>query len=42
MDLLSPNSGLNLSDDSWKIYGRTTGLASALHAQRARRYSILC
>ena len=25
MDLLSPNSGLNLSDDSWKIYGRTTG-----------------
>ena len=25
MDLLSPNSGLQLSDDSWKIYGRTTG-----------------
>ena len=25
MDLLSPNSGINLSDDSWKIYGRTTG-----------------
>ncbi len=25
MDLLSPNSGLNLKDDSWKIYGRTTG-----------------
>ena len=25
MDLLSPNSGLNLSDDTWKIYGRTTG-----------------
>lgn len=25
MDLLSPNSGLKLSDDSWKIYGRTTG-----------------
>lgn len=25
MDLLSPNSGLNLSDDSWKIYGRSTG-----------------
>lgn len=24
MDLLSPQSGLNLSDDSWKIYGRTT------------------
>ncbi len=25
MDLLSPNSGLQLSDDNWKIYGRTTG-----------------
>ena len=26
MDLLAPNSsGLNMSDDSWKIYGRTTG-----------------
>ena len=25
MDLLSPTSGLNLSDDNWKIYGRTTG-----------------
>lgn len=25
MDLLSPQSGLNLFDDSWKIYGRTTG-----------------
>lgn len=25
MDLLSPNSGLNLADDTWKIYGRTTG-----------------
>ena len=25
MDLLSPKSGLNLSDDTWKIYGRTTG-----------------
>ena len=23
MDLLSPNSGLQLSDDNWKIYGRT-------------------
>ena len=31
MDLLSPNSGLNLSDDSWKIYGRTTGSPPALH-----------
>ena len=26
MDLLAPNSsGLNMADDSWKIYGRTTG-----------------
>ncbi|WP_283674467.1 glucose-1-phosphate adenylyltransferase [Butyricicoccus sp. Marseille-Q5471] len=25
MDLLSPNSGLNLSDDNWKIYGRNNG-----------------
>ena len=25
MDLLSPSSGLNLFDDSWKIYGLTTG-----------------
>ncbi|MCI7126206.1 MAG: glucose-1-phosphate adenylyltransferase [Agathobaculum sp.] len=25
MDLLSPSSGLNLFDDAWRIYGRTTG-----------------
>lgn len=25
MDLLSPQSGLNLTDDSWKIYGRNNG-----------------
>ncbi len=25
MDLLSPNSGLNLEDEDWRIYGRTTG-----------------
>ncbi|WP_122788675.1 glucose-1-phosphate adenylyltransferase [Intestinibacillus sp. Marseille-P6563] len=25
MDLLSPKSGLNLTDDSWKIYGRNNG-----------------
>ncbi len=25
MDLLSPDSGLNLDDGSWRIYGRTTG-----------------
>ena len=25
MDLLSPKSGLNLSDDTWKIYGRNNG-----------------
>lgn len=24
MDLLSPNSGLDLEDDDWRIYGRTT------------------
>ena len=26
MDLLSPNSGLDLEDDDWRIYGRTTAL----------------
>ncbi len=25
MDLLSPDSGLNLDDEDWRIYGRTTG-----------------
>ena len=25
MDLLSPDSGLNLDDGNWRIYGRTTG-----------------
>ena len=25
MDLLSPKSGLNLTDDSWKKYGRNNG-----------------
>ena len=25
MDLLSPDSGLNLDDENWRIYGRTTG-----------------
>lgn len=36
MDLLSPNSGLNLSDDSWKIYGRTTGSPSHFTAKGAK------
>ena len=36
MDLLSPNSGLNLSDDSWKIYGRTTGSPPHFTAKGAR------
>ena len=36
MDLLSPNSGLNLSDDSWKIYGRTTGSPPHVTAKGAK------
>ena len=36
MDLLSPNSGLNLSDDSWKIYGRTTGSPPHFSAKGAK------
>ena len=36
MDLLSPNSGLNLSDDSWKIYGRTTGSTPHFTAKGAK------
>ncbi len=46
MDLLSPNSGLNLSDDSWKIYGRATGspphfvAKGATVSPRAPRWSI--
>ena len=36
MDLLSPNSGLNLSDDSWKIYGRTTGSPPHFTAKGAK------
>ena len=36
MDLLSPNSGLNLSDDSWKIYGRTTGSPPHFPAKGAK------
>lgn len=35
MDLLSPNSGLNLSDDTWKIYGRTTGSPPHFTAKNA-------
>ena len=36
MDLLSPNSGLNLSDDSWKIDGRTTGSPPHFTAKGAK------
>ena len=36
MDLLSPNSGLNLSDDSWNIYGRTTGSPPHFTAKGAK------
>ncbi len=36
MDLLSPNSGLNLSDDNWKIYGRTTGSPPHFTAKGAK------
>ena len=36
MDLLSLNSGLNLSDDSWKIYGRTTGSPPHFTAKGAK------
>ena len=36
MDLLSPNSGLNLSDDSWKIYGRTTGSPPHFTSKQAK------
>lgn len=36
MDLLSPNSGLNLSDDNWKIYGCTTGSPPHFTAKGAK------
>ena len=36
MDLLSPNSGLQLSDDSWKIYGRTTGSPPHFTSKQAK------
>ena len=36
MDLLSPNSGLQLSDDNWKIYGRTTGSPPHFTAKGAK------
>ena len=41
MDLLSPNSGLNLSDDSWKIYGRTTGSPPHFTAKGAKVHHTL-
>ena len=36
MDLLSPNSGRALSDDNWKIYGRTTGSPPHFTAKGAK------
>ena len=36
MDLLSPNSGLALSDENWKIYGRTTGSPPHFTAKGAK------
>ena len=36
MDLLSPNSGLQLSDYNWKIYGRTTGSPPHFTAKGAK------
>ena len=36
MDLLSSNSGLQLSDDSWKIYGRTTGSPPHFTSKQAK------
>ena len=36
MDLLSPNSGLKLSDDRWKIYGRTTSSPPHFTAKGAK------
>lgn len=35
MDLLSPNSGLNLEDEDWRIYGRTTGAPPHFTAKSA-------
>ena len=36
MDLLSPKSGLNLSDDRWKIYGRNNGAPPHFTSKQAK------
>lgn len=36
MDLLSPKSGLQLSDDSWKIYGRNNGAPPHFTSKRGK------
>ncbi len=36
MDLLSPKSGLNLTDDSWKIYGRNNGAPPHFTSKQAK------
>lgn len=36
MDLLSPKSGLNLSDDTWKIYGRNNGAPPHFTSKQAK------
>ena len=36
MDLLSPKSGLNLSDDTWKIYGRNNGAPPHYASKRSK------
>lgn len=36
MDLLSPKSGLNLTDDTWKIYGRNNGAPPHFTSKQAK------
>lgn len=36
MDLLSPKSGLNLSDDTWRIYGRNNGAPPHFTSKEAK------
>lgn len=36
MDLLSPKSGLNLSDDTWRIYGRNNGMPPHFTSKEAK------
>ena len=42
MDLLSPKSGLNLSDDTWKIYGRNNGAPRTSPASSPRSPTRSC